>query len=424
MPTRLFVPSPDHFKSSPRVDEADEVRDVIALITLKTARATTELVIGLDAGRVIRVVATRALPPRPRAQVDFHERARPRIVIEADELYVMDVQAVEHQPDAPGADDPLYLYGVLRGPYPDGVTGGVAGVEGQLATTRGPLLDGLVCGTERSFLYESGACGTTCTHAALPIDSESATRSVVLAFPLVTMGDDGSNELVAAQLVHDVLGAMRIDLGDDLSVDPVPVPSRASYERELTAAGWTIKGETAIHSGGKGRFASLFAAGKKQKMPRQVKLVELTPLVHAALARLPGWPEPARGTLHERLGFRTRQRPPTPPIPISVNKRAPTQPPPIPAPRSRPPPPEPAIPHTTRRRAATNHSMPPPPKHKQKSRTVVAGLTAPKPKEWIRALIEDHHEPNRPRPHVTTPARVTGDDMPDWMFDPIDPKKK
>jgi hypothetical protein len=228
LPNRLFTPSEHHIRSAPRVDRPDDLRDVIALVTLHTERATEELVIGLDSGRVIRVVASRDLPARARAQREFHERTRPRLALHADELYVMDVQAVERLPDAPGVDDPLFLYGVLRGPYPEGLIDGVYGIEGQLATTRRPLLDGLAFGIERSFLYESGQCGTTCTHAALPVDV-AASRSLVLAFPLVPMGDDGSNELVAGQLIHDVLGAMRTDLGDNLAADPVPVPNRRQY---------------------------------------------------------------------------------------------------------------------------------------------------------------------------------------------------
>ncbi|MGE0403381.1 MAG: hypothetical protein AB7T06_42125 [Kofleriaceae bacterium] len=257
--------------------------------------------IGIDLGRVIRVIGTRELPPRASAQLRFHERTRPRVAIHADELYVLDVQSVEYRPDVPGADDPVFLHGVLRGPYPQALVAGVRGVEGRLATTRAPLLHGLSLGIERSFAYESGRCGTTCTHAVLPLRGEK-TRSVVLAFPLVPMGDDGSNELVTADLIRAVLGAMRADLGDDLSRDPVPVSSRRQYERALIAAGWKIEGDRAVRRRGRSRLAALFLPTKKRRLPREVPLAEFGALIDAQLARIPGWSETDRRTFRRRLG--------------------------------------------------------------------------------------------------------------------------
>jgi hypothetical protein len=504
-----------HVASPPRVDAARDIHDVLALVTLQGQR-DRRLVIGLDEGRVIRVVEMPAdLGHRARAQIAFHEAKRAWHTIRAEELYVLDVQAVEKQPDAPGADDPLFLYGVLRGPYPEGLTSGVAGVEGQLAVTRGELLDGFALGIDRGFVYEQGKCGMSCTHAALPIDISGHPPAAVLAFPLVPMGDDGSNELVAAEMICDVLGAMRTDLGDDLSADPVPVPNRAQYEHDLAAGGWTIKGDTAVHSGGKSRFASLFSPGKKQKLPKQAALADYIPLIAQHLARLPGWPEPARSTLHSRLGVRpVRVRPPTapgagapPPGPatlrspaaglapatapcpfcgaaVATNKaacgtcgrnlpatrarpstapgagaapaprRASSQPPCSycgasvelnaaacgtcgrPQPRVRPPSEPPPIPPGARRREPTPAggapapsafvprnrppTPPPPPRRKTGPRTVMPGLTAPTPKEWIRQLIDDHSPPDRPKPRVVTPGRSTGSSIPDWMFDMIE----
>jgi hypothetical protein len=394
VPSRLFTPSEHHVRSTPRIDTPGDIRDVLAIVTLHTEGATRELVIGLDEGRVIRVVATRELPSRARAQLAHHERVRPRIDIHADELYVMDVQAVERLPDAPGADDPLFLYGVLRGPYPDALLDGVYGIEGQLATARGPLLDGLAFGIQRSFVYEVGHCGTSCTHAALPVDID-ASGSVVLAFPLVPMGDDGSNELVAAQLIHEVLGALRTDLGDDLASDPVPVPNRAQYERDLVAAGWTIRGDTAIHRGGKSRFASLFAPARKQKLPRQIALADYVPLVAAQLARLPGWPEPERRALHHKLGLTAPERPRAPrPAPQGSFEV-----------RGAPAPPAPRNQQSKKK------------KTKRKNRTVATGLTAPRREEWIKDLVDEHAEPGRPKPRVARPARAAGASIPGWMLD-------
>jgi hypothetical protein len=322
LPKRLFTPSARHVPSAPRVDTGHDLRDVLAVVTLHAARATTELVVGLDLGRVIRVVATRELPARARKQLAFHERTRPHLAIHADELYVMDVQTIEYRPDAPGADDPMLLHGVLRGPYPHKLVDGVSGIEGQLATSRGPLLDGLAFGLERAFLYEAGYSGKTCTHVALPIDGGKA-RSLVLAFPLVPMGDDGSNELVVAHLIRGVLGAMRTDLGDDLARDPVPVPDRRRHERELIAAGWKIKGERAVHRRGRGLLASLFLRARKQKLPPEIPLAEYAPLIAAQLARVPGWSEAERRALRLRLGLIEPVRPASPPPQPVTMKRPP-----------------------------------------------------------------------------------------------------
>ena len=427
MPTGLFVPSPLAERSEPRVDDAQDLHDVLAAVSLRHGGREIKLVIGLDIGRVIRVVELPAeLSPRARAQLTAHEKTRPWRQIAAVELYVFDVQAVEKQPDTPGADDPLFLYGVLRGPYPQALRDGVSGVEGQLASTRGELLDGLVFGIQSAFHYERGRSGSSCVHAALPIDPGAS--STVLAFPLAAMGDDGTNELVAAQMIADVIGTMRADLGDDLATDPVPVPNRAQYERDLTSGGWTIKGDTALHLGGKGWFASLFAPNKRQQLPREIALADYVPLIHTNLARLPGWPDPARAQLHGRIGIspgvmplaRTSTNHGIQPPRTKTNPGL-IPPPPVFAQRPRPLPPPPPPPFTPRNRAPT----PAPPfrprtQHRSQPRTVMPGLTAPKPKEWIRRLIDDHTPRDRRRSRLVTPGLATGVTVPDWMFDLIE----
>ncbi len=391
----LFVPRPDRLPTKSRIERPDEIRDVLAVVRLRGG-GVRELVIGLDLGRVIRVVGTRDLPSRARKQLAYHEEHRPIVTIRADALYVMDVQAIERQPDAPGADDPLFLYGVVRGPYPEALSTGVAGIEGRLATTRGPLLDGLLGGIERAFVYEHGRCGTSCTNVALPFDAASSQRAVVLAFPLVPMGEDGSNEVVAAQLIHDVLGAMRTDLGDDLATDPVPVPNRTTYENELVAAGWKIKGDVATRRAGRGRgLASLFTPARHQKLPAEASLDDYATLIAKHLARLPSWPNPARSLLRAKLGIGR------------VRKRTKTQPPPATKP-----------PRGRKRKKAKPRAAPPPPPppSRRRPRTTARGLTAPKRAEWIRELVEDHVKPSRARPRVTTPARATGSRVPKWML--------
>jgi hypothetical protein len=62
----------------------------------------------------------------------------------------------------------------------------------------------------------------------------------------------------------------------------------------------------------------------------------------------------------------------------------------------------------------------PPTNRPQQPRTVASGLTAPKPKAWIKKLVDTHAEPGRPRPRVANPARAAGASIPDWMFDESD----
>ena len=80
-----------------------------------------------------------------------------------------------------------------------------------------------------------------------------------------------------------------------------------------------------------------------------------------------------------------------------------------------PPPPPPFEPRNRRPTPA-----PPQSQRKSQPRTVMPGLTAPTPKEWIRQLIDDHTPPDRGRSRVVTPGRATGASVPDWMFDMIE----
>ncbi|MCX5744556.1 MAG: hypothetical protein NT062_18860, partial [Proteobacteria bacterium] len=326
--------------------------------------------------RVIRVVdgtQRDALPERARAQLAFvGGRTIPRI--ETEELYLLDVQAVARLPDEPGADDPLYLYGMLRGPYPAALDAGVAALEGQLATTRGALLHGLALGTAAAFHAERGASGTRCVHAVLPGGRRyGATAPVVLAFPLVPMGEDATNELVAAQLFHDVIGALRTDLNDDLGRDPVPVPSRARYERELEAAGWTIEGAHAVRRAG-GRIASLFTPATKQQLPREADVDGFAALAMTQVARLPGWPTAEVARLRTQLLL---DRPFTP---------------------TRTPPPLPPSPRPT----------PSAPKKQRKA------------DGWIKVQVDAHTAPDRPPPQVTVPGRVHDEEaVASWMYNLI-----
>lgn len=405
MPPSRFVPSAHSVPSDPLIDDPSELRDVLAIVAFPATGGTREVVIGLDLGRVIRVVPLNRqdeMSPRVRAQIEHHG-VRMRPILDDAELYLLDVQAVERLPDEPGANDPLYIYGMLRGPYPQALDHGVVAVEGQFTTTRGALLHGLSVSTSMAFTTEGGASGTRCIHAMLPGDrmGESSQPSVVMAFPLVTMGEDATNELVAAQLYHDVLGALRTDLGDDLGKDPVPVASRKRYEQELVAGGWKIEGDHAVKKTG-GRLASLFSPAKKQKLPVEATVDQFASLAIADCMRIEGWPLADVMQLRRQLrldGTYSDTRAPEPMRPRQVPPAPPPSPP----------------------RAAQNKRKRPP---------TPLGVSAPTrptrepkrdaPNAWIKVQVDQHRAPNRPAPMVTTPSRVhDASGLAEWMFEMI-----
>lgn len=367
---------------------------------------TLELIVGLDLGRVIRVIPGHRrdeLSPRAKAQLAFFGE-RPKPVIATEQLYLLDVQAVERTEDEPGADDSLFLYGMLRGPYPSALDEGVVAVDGQLRTSRGAVLHGLALGTHGAFATEGGACGSRVVHAIVP-GGPVETPSVVLAFPLVPMGDDATNELVAAQLFHDVIGALRTDLGDDLANDPVPVPSRARHERELERAGWVIQGEYAVQKSA-GRPASLFKPAKKQRLPREAKLDELSQIGFAQFHRLP--PRPEIVHLREVLGIeRNGAILPSPPKSAPARVALPGLPP------SAPPPPIAAPPVAT------------PPDQRRKRPPTPVGFGAPerpatkrRRDTWIKVQVEQHQKQHQAPPKVTSPGRVESDEaVAAWMYE-------
>lgn len=150
---------------------------------------------------MIPATARRELSAKAQAQLAFDELTRRRrMVIDADELFVLDAQLVELPPDVPGIDDPLYVYGTLRGPFPAGIAAGARGFDGQLTISRGALLDGLRTGVagvrvhpgprRRPVRARRGA-----GRAAPKVIASG--RGLVLAFPVpprITLDDDVANE--------------------------------------------------------------------------------------------------------------------------------------------------------------------------------------------------------------------------------------
>lgn len=353
---------------APTGREAENVRAVLMI-------GDDELIVATDAVGTVCVTGDRdALPRRAQAQLAYHDVATSRRVLDvrAQELYILDLQTIEMLPDAPGLNDPLYVYGLMYGPYP--TKQDVVAVEGQLTVTRADLLGALVDGVDMAFAYPPDAHGSRAVHALLPgeaADMIALGRGIVLALPLAPpwLPDcPTSNDLVAAQLIHDVLVALRAELRVDT---PLPVPSRAALEADLIAKGWRIEGDTALRPKSTGVLGALRGAEKKV-LPRQATLDELVAEARAVLEKMPGVPTPEANALRARRA----------PAPMVIKTPIPTTVAPVP-PSAQP-----------RPRVVTNTS------------------------EWVKDFVDAHRSPERPAPVVSTPARaISKAATPAWMED-------
>ncbi len=386
------------------LDDPATVTDVRCVVRVRGSDgATRELVVGTDAGGAVRVVGSReGLGLEARGQLAFHEVAsRGRAVeIEADELWVFDLQTIEMLPDAPGLDDALYVYGLMHGPFPACVGQERRAVEGQLTVTRSDLLGGLRDGLANAFAYAPDEHGSRCVHALLPGEGAATIddgRGIVLALPLVPawlLEIPQSNDLVIAQLLHDVLTPLRAELGER---ELLPVPSRATVEQELVAQGWRIEGDEAVRPKG-GLLGSL--RSEKRKLPRQGSVEELAEIANAALAQLmtrAASPTAEARAIARRTGKRSVAAastvsapiPPAPVVTVTVT---------VPVPVSE------AV------RATPKAPAPRP-------RVAVADRT-----EWMKDFVDAHRAPARPTPRVSTPARaVSTTATPEWMKDFAEP---
>ncbi len=421
------------------VDTADEIRHVIALVTIVApdSSPSTDLLVGVDDAQVIHAVPAReaqGLSARARAQLESNRQHKGMILrVTTRALYLLDTQVVEHAPDEPGANDPLYLYGVLRGPYPTALTAGVRGVEGQLATTRGAALHGFQLGLPFAFRYAPTDYGTRCAALVVPGGDDAIVLAFALPPPLGRL-DDVANDLVAAQLVHDVMGAVRRDLGDDLAKEPVPVPHRPTYEAELRRGGWAIEGNVAKKKA-RGGIASLFSPAQTQVLPPEASLQDYAALVPRVLLRVPGLPDADARDMAARVA--PPMRPPT--GPMAAVPAVPPPPPRVPGvampgrprspteqgiaapgtpPRTRPPSRPPPIP--ARPRPPTQPPPLPRPTGPGGGPADASEFLA-----WIQDAMTSHTPPGKPAPRAATPQRAVDPSRAlDWMFDVFDPDEK
>jgi hypothetical protein len=369
--------------------DAAAIEDVRCIARVRGGGGIRELVIGTDAaGNVIVTGERDKLGPRARGEIAFHETASSgrRLELDTDALFIFDLQTMEMLPDAPGPNDALYVYGLVYGPYPAHADVPVLPVEGQLTVTRADLLGGLVDGMATAFAYPPDVHGSRFVHALLPGERADVIESgngVILALPLVPTWLPEcpvANDVVVAQLIYDVLNALRVDLGVAAGTPPLPVPNRAALEAELLAQGWTIEGDVAERA--KKGLLSALRGSEKRRLPRQGTLDELVTEARAALGKMPNVPTPEAIALRRRM---QRMQPMavggTPRIPMSV--------PSTPAPAAAPLPARAPVPKVRADRS-----------------------------EWMKDFVDAHRSPSRPTPRVSTPARaVSHRATPAWMDD-------
>ncbi|MCL4294543.1 MAG: hypothetical protein KJ077_02395 [Anaerolineae bacterium] len=275
--------------------------------------------------RALPADLSNTFPPSVQAEMAYHEVSGAVFgrMLEVEEFFLLDVQVLEQPADTPGPNDPVYLYGILYGPYSNIEDAPISATKGQLTITRADALAGLVQGAAHAFRYvnsaDPGEPPSCCFHMMLPGDREEEIRhgqGIVLAYPLLPAElalSAASNETVVNQLLYDLLSALKEDLSREgienlLCSMTLPVPSRSNLEYQLEFEGYTIKGDTAIRevSAGKGfggLLASVFGTLTQERLdlPPQGNVDDFLKIARDALKALPGWPSPRAIALRERV---------------------------------------------------------------------------------------------------------------------------
>ncbi|MCC6623936.1 MAG: hypothetical protein IT385_21950 [Deltaproteobacteria bacterium] len=311
---RFFLPSA-HDVDGPEAPPGEPVHVIDRLVHVRDG-APVERLVGLDSlGALVAhdVDHREALLGSIRAHLAHAEvqSARVRRVETAPGgLWLMAIELLEQLPDAPGPNDPVYLYGTLW-PADDPL---VAGRRGQLTTTRGDVLRGLVEGLAWAFRYppDEGERVPRAFHLALPGDRAEVVRGgrgIVLADPATEpalLGAHASNEIQALHLYHDVLAALRGDADHDGDAGgPLPVPDLTGFVKDLVDQGWTIADDqrsATREAPAAGFFKRLFGGRESVELPAPANVEDYARRARAELARLDAWPTPSSEALFTRVG--------------------------------------------------------------------------------------------------------------------------
>ncbi len=221
---RYFVPRDG---AAPETLAGARVARAIDAFELRSGPQGAEWVVGFDgAGRFTaeRRGGNVELLPATRRELAFQEvAARGQRVISLPALHVFEATLLEQTPDCAGLDDPVFLHGRLVGPLSAASqTAQPSRIEGQIATTRGDLLSGLVSGARWPF-HRRGADTSRVEpmfSALLPADRNEAVsmgRGGVIVYPVIASDPateqlfPGNGELVK-QLLYDLLTALWRDV--------------------------------------------------------------------------------------------------------------------------------------------------------------------------------------------------------------------
>lgn len=262
------------------------------------------------------------LPAEIQSELSFNEvlsSGNCRLV-NASEFYLFSVQLLEQPTEAPGLNDPVYLYGRMFGPCSTN-EGQEPGIDGQLTVSRADLLLGLVQGADYAFQYagQGGEHGKTsrCFHMVLPGDRDEEVRQgkgIVIAYPLLPpelLLTDVSNELIVSHMLYDVLAELKDDvvkerINHPLKSQILPVPSRSSMELQLEGQGYVVKGNTAVRKiatsdGFTGFLASVYGTLMKDKLelPQEGTIGDFIDIARQAIKSLPGWPPPRSAMMRD-----------------------------------------------------------------------------------------------------------------------------
>lgn len=361
-----------------------------------------EWIVTLDAENGLRAYPDEVrneLPEPIPAELAWNEIAQPGRglrTIDARRFYLFNVRLVEQPGDAPGLDDPVYLYGSMTGPWPSDAP---RVADGQLTVSRGDLMQGLVGCATQAFRYAGSADGlgvpaSACYHALLPGGREediAAGNDIVLAYimpPPGMIAGGAGNDSVVAQTLYDLLKSFQDDLVRNDSRSPItrmllPVPNRKYLEMQLQAQGYQIEGNKAVRrtagSGFSGLLASVFGSDREAlELAAEASLDELFRLSAQALGALPGWPTRRSVALGRRLTVAGAVSAPNAPR-APRGGEAPSRQSPASAPRVfRPTTPPPVPPVLT-----AGHQM------------------GQRPADWVQDFIQAHRAPNAPPPRVT-----------------------
>jgi hypothetical protein len=400
MMLRYFVPAPGEVVETRAAGAPDAIDHVLSVLSVHPGSGEpVEWLVGLDfvgALHFVPLADRAALSPRAQSQLAFHEVAgAPPRRLDVEELHVLALELLEQGSDAPGLDDPVYLYGRLYGPLPATPGMPIRAVAGQLTVTRSDVLDGLARGLAHPFVCTGSATAARCFGALVPGDRPEAVargRGAVLVVPVMPADLDlpnGANEALVAQLLSDVLHAMQADLRaqgrkDGLAARPLPVPSRAAVADRLVQAGYTLEGAVAVkRSTALGGLVGMLGGGERVVLPAEADVDGFAALAREVLGSLPGWPS-AQSTA---LAHRTCGHPPSPLRAASLGSARAQA---TPSPAAAPPATRPITP-----RASTPRS------------------------EWMQDFVQAHRSAGGGQKPRLTPAQkaVAPGRTPEWMKD-------